>query len=105
MNNPSLLWLSIKINVVQNGESLPKLPVSRALWQPYPNLKTAAAAWIYAGGAHHTGFSYSVKVEQLKDFASMAGIEFVLIDENTVLEQFKKELHWNDLYYHLNKSL
>ena len=94
-----------KINVVQNGESLPRLPVARALWQPYPNLKTAAAAWIYAGGAHHTSFSYSVTAEQLKDFANMARIEFVLIDENTVLDQLNKELNWNDLYYHLNKSI
>jgi len=89
------------VDVVPTDEPLPKLPVARALWLPRPNLKTAAAAWIYAGGAHHTSFSYSVTAEHLRDFAEMAGIEFLLINENTCLEDFKKELRWNDLYYHL----
>jgi len=93
------------VDVVPTEAPLPKLPVARALWLPRPNLKTAAAAWIYAGGAHHTGFSYSVTVDHLRDFAEMAGIEFLLIDENTRLEEFKKELRWNDLYYHLANRL
>jgi L-arabinose isomerase len=94
-----------KLDVVPTESPLPKLPVARALWLPRPNLKIAAAAWIYAGGAHHTSFSYSVTADYLRDFADIAGIEFLLIDENTVLEGFKKELRWNDLYYQLNRSL
>jgi L-arabinose isomerase len=93
------------VDVVPTEQPLPKLPVARALWLPRPNLKTAAAAWIYAGGAHHTGFSYSVTAKHLQDFADIAGIEILLIDENTNLEDFKKELRWNDLYYHLAKGL
>jgi L-arabinose isomerase len=93
------------VDVVPTDEPLPKLPVARALWLPRPNLKTAAAAWIYAGGAHHTSFSYSVTAEHLQDFADMASIEFLLIDEHTKLEDFKKELRWNDLYYHLANGL
>ena len=93
------------VDVVPTDEPLPELPVARALWLPRPNLKTAAAAWIYAGGAHHTSFSYSVTAEHLQDFADMAGIEFLLIDENTKLEDFKKELRWNDLYYHMANGL
>lgn len=93
------------VDVVPTDEPLPKLPVARALWLPRPNLRTAAAAWIYAGGAHHTGFSYSVTADHLRDFAEMAGIEFLLIDENTRVEDFKKELRWNDLYYHMNNGL
>ena len=93
------------VDVIPTDEPLPKLPVARALWLPRPNLKTAAAAWIYAGGAHHTGFSYSVTADHLRDFADIAGIEFLLIDENTRLEDFKKELRWNDLYYHLANGL
>jgi L-arabinose isomerase len=89
------------VDVVPTDAPLPKLPVARALWLPRPDLKTAAAAWIYAGGAHHTGFSYAVTAEHLRDYADMAGIEFLLIDENTRLEEFRKELRWNDLYYHL----
>jgi L-arabinose isomerase len=93
------------VDVVPTDEPLPKLPVARALWLPRPDLKTAAAAWIHAGGAHHTSFSYSVTADHLRDFAEMAGIEFLLIDENTRLEEFKKELRWNDLYYHMANGL
>ena len=89
------------VDVIPTEAPLPKLPVARALWVPRPNLKVAAAAWIYAGGAHHTGFSYAVTADHLRDFAEIAGIEFLVIDENTCLENFKKELRWNDLYYHL----
>jgi len=93
------------VDVVPTDEPLPKLPVARALWLPRPNLKVAASAWIYAGGAHHTGFSYSVTPEHLNDFAEMADIEFLLIDENTIVDEFKDKLRWNDLYYHLSKGL
>jgi len=93
------------VDVVPTDEPLPKLPVARALWLPRPNLKVAAAAWIYAGGAHHTSFSYSVTAEHLQDFADIAGIEFLLIDENTRVQEFKEKLRWNDLYYQLNRAL
>jgi L-arabinose isomerase len=93
------------VDVVKTDAPLPKLPVARALWLPRPNLKVAAAAWIFAGGAHHTSFSYAVTAEHLQDFADMAGIEFLLIDENTKVQEFKEKLRWNDLYYHLNKGL
>jgi L-arabinose isomerase len=93
------------VDVVPPDEPLPRLPVARALWVPRPDLKTAAAAWIYAGGAHHTGFSLALTVEHLADFAEMAGMEFLLIDRDTRLEEFKKELRWNDLYYTLAKGL
>jgi L-arabinose isomerase len=93
------------VDVVPTDEPLPKLPVARALWLPRPNLKTAAAAWIYAGGAHHTSFSYSVTADHLRDFTDMVGIEFLVIDENTRMQEFKEKLRWNDLYYHLSKGL
>ncbi len=62
-----------RVNVITPAEALPKLPVARALWVPEPDLKTAAAAWILAGGAHHTGFSRALTVEHLEDYAEMAG--------------------------------
>ena len=89
------------VEVVPTDEPLPKLPVARALWIPEPNLKVGAAAWILAGGAHHTGFSLSVTIEHMADFAEIAGIEYLLIDETTTIPEFKKELNWNDLYFHL----
>jgi L-arabinose isomerase len=87
------------VQVVPPDEPLPKLPVARALWIPQPNLKVAAAAWIYAGGAHHTGFSLSLDAEYMMDFAEMAGIEFLRIDSNTDIYHFKNELRWNEVYY------
>jgi L-arabinose isomerase len=87
-----------KVNVVES-QPLPKLPVASAVWVPEPNLKTAAAAWIHAGGAHHTGFSLALTPEHLENFAEMAGIEFLLIDANTELRAFKNELRWNELYH------
>ena len=71
---------------------LPKLPVARALWEPRPDLETAAAAWIHAGGAHHTGFSLALTPEHLEDFAAMAGVECVFIDGETELRRFRREL-------------
>jgi len=93
------------VDVVPTDEPLPNLPVARALWLPRPSLKVAAATWIYAGGAHHTSFSYAVTADHLRDFAEMAGVEFLLIDETTRVDEFKEKLRWNDLYYHLNKGL
>jgi L-arabinose isomerase len=93
------------VDVVPTDAPLPQLPVARALWIPQPDLKTAAAAWIYAGGAHHTGFSFDLTAEHLADFAEMAGMEFLQIDQSTTVPAFKKELRWNDLYYHLAKGL
>jgi L-arabinose isomerase len=94
-----------EVDSVPTDAPLPKLPVARALWLPQPDLKTAAAAWILAGGAHHTGFSLDLTVEHLEDFAEMAGIEFLLINNATTLSAFKKELRWNDLYYQLARGL
>jgi L-arabinose isomerase len=93
------------IDVVEPDADFPKLPVARAMWKPRPNLQIGAAAWILAGGAHHTAFSQPVNKEFLEDFAEIADIEFLLIDENTTISEFKKELRWNEVYYLLNKSL
>ena len=84
---------------------MPRLPVASVLWKPDPDLKTAATAWIYAGGAHHTGFSQALTADHMADFAAMTGTEFVLIDEKCRIDEFRKELRWNDLYYHLNNGL
>ena len=93
-----------EVDVVAPDEPLPNLPVARAVWIPKPNLKVAAGAWILAGGAHHTGFSQAVTSEQMEDFADMAGIEFIKIDQDTRLSEFKKELRWNEVYYKLSKG-
>jgi L-arabinose isomerase len=93
-----------KVEVVKCPD-MPNLPVASVLWKPLPDLKRAAAAWIIAGGAHHTGFSSSIDAEYLEDFAGMTGIEYVLIDEKCDLDSFKKELRWNEIYYHVSGGL
>ena len=71
------------IKVVTPEQDLPKLPVARAVWRPLPDLETAAASWILAGGAHHMGFSSVVTAEQMEDFAEMAGMECLVIDQRS----------------------
>jgi L-arabinose isomerase len=88
-----------EVEAIAPPHDLPKLPVARVLWKPYPDLKTGCAAWILAGGAHHTCFSQNLTSAQLEDFAEMAGIEYVLIDKDTRLHQLKKELQWSEVYY------
>lgn len=88
-----------EVEVVPPEAPLPKLPVARAVWIPKPNLKIAAGAWILAGGAHHTGFSQAIKAAHLADFARIAGIEYLIINGDTKLSEFEKELKWNELYY------
>jgi L-arabinose isomerase len=94
-----------EVDVVQPDKPLSNLPVASAVWVPQPDLKTAAAAWILAGGAHHTGFSQVLTREYMNDFAEMGNLEFLVIGKDTNLTEFKKELRWNDVYYHLAKGL
>jgi L-arabinose isomerase len=89
------------VDAVKQEHAMPKLPVARVLWKTQPSLQVATEAWIYAGGAHHTGFSYVVTAEQLADFADMMGIECVVIDNDTKLRAFRNELLWNDIAFKL----
>ena len=105
--NVSVIDLGNRYRMIVNNvevvkcPDMPKLPVASVLWQPMPDLKTGAAAWILAGGAHHTGFSTAINSEYLEDFAGMLGIEYVLIDEKCNLDTFRKELRWNEMFYHI----
>ena len=87
------------VQAVDVTEELPKLPVARVLWKPYPDMKTGCAAWIYGGGAHHTAYSQNLSAELLQDFADMADIEYLLIGKDTRLSEFRNELRWNDIAY------
>ena len=85
-----------EVDAVEPNEPLPNLPVARTVWIPRPDLETAATAWIYAGGAHHTGFSRAVTTEMMEDYADIAGVEMVLIDEDTRIGAFRRELRRAD---------
>jgi len=88
-----------EVEAVAPRNKLPKLPVARVLWKPYPDMHTGCAAWIYAGGAHHTCYSQNLTAEHLEDFAEMAHIEYLVIGKETNLLQLKNMLRWNDNYY------
>jgi L-arabinose isomerase len=88
-----------EVTAVKPKHDLPKLPVARVLWKPLPDMNTACAAWILAGGAHHTAYSQNLTAEHMEDFAAMAGIELTLINKNTNLYDFKNQLRWSEVYY------
>ena len=90
-----------EVDTIAPEQPMPKLPVAQALWVPKPNFEDACACWIYAGGAHHTGFSQAVTTEMLEDFAEIAGIELVVIDGETKVRDFKQQLRGNEIYYGL----
>jgi len=92
-----------EVKAITPDEDLPNLPVARALWKPLPDLSTAAACWIHAGGAHHTGYSYCVTTEHLEAFADMADVELLVIDEDTKTRPFLDSIRWNDAAYRLGR--
>jgi L-arabinose isomerase len=96
-----LRFLLNEIDVVAPPRPLPKLPVARALWQPKPDFATACEAWLAAGGPHHTVFTSALDTEAIVDFATIAGVELLRIDERTTIRDFRNELNWNQAYYRL----
>ncbi|WP_027345126.1 L-arabinose isomerase [Hamadaea tsunoensis] len=94
-----------EIDVVPPPQPLPKLPVARAVWTPRPNLRTSAEAWITAGAPHHTAYSAAVDTEILADLAEMTGVELLVIDADTNLRDFAKEIRWNQAYHRLAAGL
>ena len=85
-----------EVDAIKVEHAMPRLPVARALWVPRPDFRRGAAAWLLAGGAHHTSWSQAVTADQLEDLAGMLGVECVGIGHGTDLAQLKKELRWND---------
>ena len=107
--NTSLIDMGDRFRIIVNSlkciksPEMPNLPVASALWIPQPDLKTSAASWILAGGAHHSAFSMAIDAEYIEDFAEMAGVEYISIGKDTTITGIKNELRWNELYYKLAK--
>ena len=87
------------VECLQQNIPMPKLPVATAFWRPEPNLVTGTEAWILAGGAHHTAFSYDLTAEQMGDWATSMGIETIYIDKDTTIRNIQNELRWNSIAY------
>jgi L-arabinose isomerase len=94
-----------EVDVIDPPQALPKLPVAGAVWKCRPDFKTACAAWIHAGGAHHTAFSYPVTTEHVQELANIAGVELVKIDAKTNMDSFLAQLRSDEVYYHLAQGL
>lgn len=88
-----------EVEAIEPEHQLPKLPVAQVLWKPLPDMKTGCAAWIYAGGAHHTAYSQNLTTAHMLDFANIAGIEYVNIGADTKINQFRNELQWSEVFY------
>jgi L-arabinose isomerase len=93
------------VDVVAPPQPLPKLPVGRAVWEPRPDFRTSATAWLTAGGAHHTVMTTAVGVDVWQDFAAMTETELLVIDESTTVRGFQHEVQWNSVYYRLARGL
>jgi L-arabinose isomerase len=93
------------LEVIEPLEKMPKLPVASAFWKTMPNLADGAVAWIYAGGTHHSAYTMALTPDYIETFAEFADVEFVVIDKDTCITQFKKELRWNEIYYMLANGL
>ncbi|MBQ1993896.1 MAG: L-arabinose isomerase [Lachnospiraceae bacterium] len=88
-----------EVDCKQTEKPMPKLPVATNFWTPQPDFYTGAEAWILAGGAHHTAFSYDITTEQMCDWAAAMGIEAVVIDKNTNIRDFKRDLMLGNIVY------
>ena len=87
------------VDCKKTEKPMQKLPVATNYWTPQPDLYTGAEAWILAGGAHHTAFTYDLTAEQMGDWANAMGIEAVYIDKDTKIREFKKDLMLGNLFY------
>lgn len=87
------------VNCKKVEKNMPNLPVANCFWTPEPDMYTGSEAWILAGGAHHTAFSYDLTSEQMGDWANAMGIEAVYIDKDTKIRSFKRDLMLGELFY------
>jgi L-arabinose isomerase len=102
---PRFRLVANEIDVVTPEEALPRLPVARALWKPRPSFAVSAESWLQAGGPHHTVLSAALGTEALEDFATIAETELLVIDADTTVRDFIKEIHWNQAHYRLAHGL
>lgn len=93
------------VNVIEPPQPMPKLPVARAMWIPEPDFYTSVEAWLTAGGAHHTCMSTQIEPEVWENFATLAHMELVVIDESTTRRDFASGVRWNQAYHRLAEGL
>ncbi|MBR5152893.1 MAG: L-arabinose isomerase [Clostridia bacterium] len=80
------------ISLIPQPKPMPNLPVARMMWKLKPDFATGAAAWIYAGGAHHAVVSTALTVDDIRMFAKVTGTELVVINDKTELHALEQQL-------------
>lgn len=91
--------IAAEVDAIEPYHDMPNLPIARAMWKPLPDFTTGLESWIYAGGAHHTVFTFDINTETMRDFAQIMGIEFVSINKDTKIEELRRELAVNDIIW------
>lgn len=91
------------ITLVKQPKPMPELPVARLMWKLKPDFATGAAAWIYAGGAHHAVVSTALTKDDIRLFAKMTDTELVIIDGKTEINAFEQQLAMLDALAKLKK--
>jgi L-arabinose isomerase len=94
-----------EISVVVPDQPLSALPVACAVWEPQPDLPTSTECWLTGGGPHHTVLSTAIGNAELDAFAEMTRTELALIDADSTIRNFRKELRWNQAYHRLAAGL
>jgi L-arabinose isomerase len=85
------------VRTIETPHPMPKLPVAQAVWIPHPDFTTGLEGWLWAGGAHHTGYSTQIGAEHLRVYADLLGLEYVRIGKGTSLEQVRMQLAVQEL--------
>ncbi len=81
-----------EIDLIEPPKATPSLPVAKVMWKLRPDFKTGAAAWIYAGGAHHAVVSTALSADDIRLFARLTDTELVVIDGKTDINELQRTL-------------
>ncbi len=98
-------FITNEITLVPPDLDLPNLPVGRAVWEPLPDLATAAEAWMLAAGSHHTVLTGAVPLEAIDTLARVARCEHVIIDADTTMRRHRADLQSAAAYHRLATGL
>jgi L-arabinose isomerase len=102
---PRFRLVANTVRVVEPTATLPRLPVACAVWEPLPSWSVSTESWLAAGAPHHTVLTTALGIEPFEDFAVMTGTELLVIDGETTVGSFARELRWNNAYHHLAAGL
>ena len=92
-----------EIELVKQPQAMPKLPVARLMWKIKPDFETGAAAWIYAGGAHHAVVSTALTADNIRLYAKLTDTELVVIDDKTDIAELETHLEMLDCIANMKK--